>query len=88
MSYCYGLSVVNSHLLVGAALILTEHSVSDTELLATLFELGREVTSVLNLDDLLQKIPQLIARLTPFTIFPLYLGDEKRGDLRTAYAAG
>lgn len=31
MSYCYGLSVINSHLLVGAALILTEHSVSDAE---------------------------------------------------------
>ena len=41
--------------------------VSDTELLATLFELGREVTSVLDLDELLEKIPQLIARLTPFT---------------------
>ncbi|MCG7593966.1 AMP-binding protein [Mycobacterium sp. PSTR-4-N] len=29
MSYCYGLSVVHSHLLVGAALILTELSVSE-----------------------------------------------------------
>ncbi len=29
MSYCYGLSVIHSHLLVGAALILTEHSVAD-----------------------------------------------------------
>ncbi|MBX7455651.1 AMP-binding protein [Mycolicibacterium sp. 3033] len=29
MSYCYGLSVVHSHLLVGAALILTERSVSE-----------------------------------------------------------
>lgn len=29
MSYCYGLSVVNSHLLRGAGLILTEHSVTD-----------------------------------------------------------
>ncbi len=29
MSYCYGLSVVHSHLLVGAALILTDHSVSE-----------------------------------------------------------
>ncbi|MGE2712478.1 AMP-binding protein [Mycolicibacterium litorale] len=31
MSYCYGLSVVHSHLLRGAALILTEHSVVDDE---------------------------------------------------------
>ncbi|GAB3276991.1 AMP-binding protein [Actinocorallia lasiicapitis] len=29
MSYCYGLSVINSHLTCGAALILTELSVSD-----------------------------------------------------------
>ncbi len=31
MSYCYGLSVIHSHLLVGAGLILTEHSVVDDE---------------------------------------------------------
>ena len=31
MSYCYGLSVVHSHLLRGAALILTDHSVVDDE---------------------------------------------------------
>ena len=35
----------------------------------TLFELGREVTSVLDLDELLQKIPQLIARITKFQAF-------------------
>ena len=31
MSYCYGLSVVHSHLLRGAGLILTDHSVVDDE---------------------------------------------------------
>ena len=31
MSYCYGLSVIHSHLLVGAGLILTDHSVVDDE---------------------------------------------------------
>jgi phosphoserine phosphatase RsbU/P len=61
---------------------------SDTELLATLFELAREVTSVLDFDELLQKIPQLIARLTPFSVFAVYLLDERRGDLRIAYAVG
>lgn len=29
MSYCYGLSVIHSHLLCGAGLILTDHSVTD-----------------------------------------------------------
>lgn len=31
MSYCYGLSVIHSHLLVGAAVVLTEQSVADAE---------------------------------------------------------
>lgn len=61
---------------------------SDTELLSTLFELGREVTSVLDLDELLAKIPLLIARLTEFNAFSVYLLDEKRGELRIAYAVG
>jgi phosphoserine phosphatase RsbU/P len=61
---------------------------SDTELLSTLFDLGREVTSVLDLDELLAKIPQLIARLTQFSAFSVYLLDERRQDLRIAYAVG
>jgi sigma-B regulation protein RsbU (phosphoserine phosphatase) len=61
---------------------------TDTELLSTLFELGREVTSVLDLDELLEKIPQLIARLTRFSAFSVYLLDERRQDLRIAYAIG
>jgi sigma-B regulation protein RsbU (phosphoserine phosphatase) len=61
---------------------------SDAALLLTLFELGREVTSVLDLDELLEKIPQLIARLTEFQAFAVYLLDEKRGDLRIAYSVG
>lgn len=58
------------------------------ELLATLFDLGREVTSVLNLDELLPKIPQLISRLTNFTVFAIYLLDAKREELHIAYAVG
>jgi sigma-B regulation protein RsbU (phosphoserine phosphatase) len=61
---------------------------TDTELLSTLFDLGREVTSVLDLDELLAKIPQLIARLTKFNAFSVYLLDEKRQELRIAYAVG
>ena len=61
---------------------------SDTELLSTLFDLGREVTSVLDLEELLAKIPQLIARLTRFSAFSVYLLDEKRQELRIGYAVG
>jgi sigma-B regulation protein RsbU (phosphoserine phosphatase) len=61
---------------------------TDTELLSTLFDLGREVMSVLDLEELLAKIPQLIARLTRFNAFSVYLLDESRQELRTAYAVG
>src|SRR4051812_46893908 len=61
---------------------------TDTELLSTLFELGREVMSVLDLADLLEKIPQLIARLTRFSAFSVYLLDDTRQELHAAYAVG
>ena len=48
------------------------------ELLVTLFELGREVTSVLDLDELLEKIPQLISRLTPFKAFSVWCSTRSR----------
>jgi phosphoserine phosphatase RsbU/P len=58
------------------------------ELVITLFELGREITSVLDLPELLQKIPQLIARITKFQAFAVYLLDPKRGELSIAYSVG
>jgi sigma-B regulation protein RsbU (phosphoserine phosphatase) len=61
---------------------------SDTELLSTLFDLGREMMSVLDTDELLAKIPQLIARLTRFSAFSVYLLDEPRQELRIAYSIG
>ena len=54
----------------------------------TLFELGREVTSVLDLDELLQKIPQLIARITKFQAFAVYLLDPRGEELSIAYSVG
>src|SRR5215813_11241403 len=58
------------------------------EALTALFALGREVTSVLDLEELLQKIPELIARITKFQAFALYLLDPKRGELSVAYSIG
>src|SRR2546427_8354713 len=63
-------------------------STNTTEALTTLFALGREVTAVLDLHDLLAKIPQLIARLTKFTAFAVYLLDVKRDELTIAYSVG
>ncbi len=61
---------------------------SDQELLTTLFDLGRQVTSVLDLDELLHKIPQLIARLIDFRAFAVYLLAERSDELRIAYSVG
>ena len=61
---------------------------SDAELLAILAELGREVSSVLDLNALLERIPQLISRLTKFTVFSVYLLNEQREELSIAYAVG
>ncbi len=61
---------------------------SEQELLTTLFDLGRQVTAVLDLDDLLQKIPRLIGRLISFEAFAVYLLDERRAELRSAYSVG
>ena len=62
--------------------------VTAIEALSTLFALGREVTSVLDLDELLQKIPELIARLTKFQAFAVYLLDERGEELTIAYSVG
>ena len=58
------------------------------ELVATLFDLGRQVTSVLEFDELLRQIPRLIGRLISFEAFAVYLLDERRGELRTGYTVG
>ncbi len=61
---------------------------SDQELLTTLFDLGRQVTSVLDLDELLARIPQLSGRLIDFRAFAVYLVTERSGELRIAYSVG
>src|SRR5688572_6033040 len=58
------------------------------EVVITLFELGREVTSVLDLNELLHKLPQLIARLIKFQAFAVYLLDPPRQELSIAYSVG
>jgi sigma-B regulation protein RsbU (phosphoserine phosphatase) len=56
--------------------------------LSTLFALGREVTSVLDIDELLPKLPELIARLTKFHAFAVYLLDARGEELTLAYSVG
>lgn len=61
---------------------------TDQELLKILFDLGRQVTAVLDLDELLHKVPELITRLVDFQAFAVYLLDEKRAELSIAYSVG
>lgn len=61
---------------------------SDQDRLAALFAFSREVTGVLDLDELLATIPRLIARLTDFHVFSVYLLDEGSQQLHIAYAEG
>jgi sigma-B regulation protein RsbU (phosphoserine phosphatase) len=61
---------------------------TEKEIVLTLSDLGRQVTSVLELDELLQKIPELISRLIAFDAFAVYLYDAKRQQLRIGYAVG
>jgi len=61
---------------------------SASDLLATLFDLTYQVTSVLDQDELFRKIHELLARVIPYDAFAVYLLDEPRGELRIAYPAG
>ncbi len=60
----------------------------EADVLSTLFDLGRRVISVLDVDELLEQIPQLIARLIEYQAFAVYLLDERRGELRLSHAVG
>lgn len=66
----------------------SQSSKSERQLLTTMFALGREVASVLDLDELLRKLPALIERITDFHAFAIYLLDEEFGNLKIAYSTG
>jgi sigma-B regulation protein RsbU (phosphoserine phosphatase) len=66
----------------------TSAPVREQEMLTTLFDLGRQVTAVLDFEQILAQIPQLIRRLIEFDAFAVYLIDERRADIRVAYSVG
>jgi phosphoserine phosphatase RsbU/P len=67
--------------------VLSPANAQDQELVITLFDLGRQITAVLDIDELLPRIPRLLGRLISFDAFAVYLR-ESRGELRTAYTVG
>jgi sigma-B regulation protein RsbU (phosphoserine phosphatase) len=66
----------------------SQAAVQEHAIVTTLFDLGRQVTSVLDLEELLPRIPRLIGRLISFEAFAVYLLDERRAELRAAYSVG
>ena len=58
----------------------------DAEAFETLAEIGREVASVLDLDELFARIAQLTRRVIDYRTFGILLLDEERGDLEMKFA--
>ena len=50
-------------------------------LLSTLIEINREITSILDLDELLKKIAELTNRIVPYEIFAIFLLDDEEQEL-------
>lgn len=63
-------------------------SANERDILLTLFDLGRKIASVIDLDELLPRIPELVGRLIPFDAFAVYLVSEKRQVFKLGYAVG
>jgi sigma-B regulation protein RsbU (phosphoserine phosphatase) len=61
---------------------------AEHDIVTALFDLGRQVTAVLDLDELLPQIPRLVGRLIAFESFAVYLLDERRNELTVAYSLG
>jgi sigma-B regulation protein RsbU (phosphoserine phosphatase) len=61
---------------------------SERQQLLTLFDLAHQVTSVLDEDELFEKIRELLGRLIPYDAFAVYLLHPTRPELRIAYPFG
>ena len=60
----------------------------DSRFLTTLIEINHEITSILDLDELLRKIAELTHRVVHYQIFALFLMDEERQELYFRLAVG
>jgi sigma-B regulation protein RsbU (phosphoserine phosphatase) len=50
-------------------------------LLATLYEIGKETSSILDLDELLQRVAEVVKRVIDYEMFGIFLLDEEKGEL-------
>ncbi len=58
------------------------------EVLATMVEIGEQINSSLDLDQVLQRAAELIRRLIDYEIFAVLLLDERTGELHFRFAIG
>ncbi|HEX4998948.1 MAG TPA: GAF domain-containing SpoIIE family protein phosphatase [Terriglobia bacterium] len=63
-------------------------STRESAFLSTLVEINHEITSILNLDQLLKKIAELTGRIVPYQIFAIFLVDDARQDLYYRFGIG
>jgi sigma-B regulation protein RsbU (phosphoserine phosphatase) len=61
---------------------------SEATFLATLIEINHEITSILDLDQLLKKIAELTNRIVPYEIFAILLVDQQKQELYHRFAIG
>jgi len=61
---------------------------ADANFLTTLVEINHEITSILDLDELLRKIAELTQRIVPYQIFAIFLSDEENQELYYRFAIG
>src|ERR1044071_2104365 len=61
---------------------------NERDILLTLFDLGRKIASVIDLEELIPKIPELVGRLIPFDAFAVYFFKETRNELTIGYSVG
>ena len=55
---------------------------------STLVEINHEITSILDLDELLKKIAELTHRIVPYEIFAIFLVDDEKQELYLRFAIG
>src|SRR5262245_24272821 len=58
------------------------------QLLSTLIEINHEITSILDLDQLLMKIAELTNRIVPYEIFAIFLVDDAKQEIYLRFAIG
>src|SRR5580692_8984732 len=58
------------------------------QFVSTLVEINHEITSILDLDELLQKIAELTNRIIPYEIFAIFLVDDEKQELFLRFAIG